>query len=141
MIRHFFWSGEKNTMRKLVTALLATGALLIFGCGTTQTYDGPKKAVQEVAVLKTNVGEIALDTAWVGRLDGKEIVLAYSELEVLPGLRSIQVNVKRGFLTRSKAFSFEARAGRSYRVRGEFGSGYAWIEDESTGEIVAGEKP
>jgi hypothetical protein len=128
-------------MRNLISALLATGALLVLGCGTTQTYDGPKRSAQEVAILKTNVGEIALDTVWAGRLEGKEIVLAYSELEVLPGLRLVQVNIKRGFITRSKTVSFEARAGRNYRVRGEFGSGSAWIEDESTGKIVGGEKP
>ena len=129
--------------RKMLSALLATGALLVFGCGTTQTYDGPRKAAREVAVLKTNVGEISLATAWVGQVDGKEIVPAYPELEVLPESRSIRINFKRGFIARAETVSLEAKAGRTYRARGELKSGklYAWIEDECTGEKVAGEKP
>jgi hypothetical protein len=61
----------------------------------------------------------------------------------MPGRRSLRINFKRGFIARSETVSLDARAGRTYRVKGMLGSGklYAWIEDESTGEAVAGEKP
>ena len=131
------------TLRKILIAVLTTAALLVSGCGTVQTYDGPKRAAHEVAVLKTNVGELTLDTTWIGQIDGKEFVLAYSEVEIMPGRRSLRVNFKRGFIARSATVSLDARAGRTYRLKGVLGSGklYAWIEDESTGETVAGEKP
>ena len=124
-------------MRTLAFALL----LLAAGCGTTQTYEGPKKSAQEVAIVETNVGELTLDTTWVTAVDGKDLHLAYPKIEVLPGLRSLRVNIKRGFLTRGKTMSFEAIAGRTYRLIGEFRSGSAWIEDKSSGQVVAGEKP
>ena len=128
-------------MRKFSIACLAILAAQLVGCGTVQTYEGPKKATHEVALVKTNIGQAALDAVWVGRLDGKELVLAYSELELAPGSHATQILIKRGFLTRSKAISFDAKAGHTYRVSGEFNSGTAWLVDEGTGELVAGEKP
>lgn len=127
-------------MRALGFALLL---LLAAGCGTTQIYDGPKKPLHEVAVLRTNAGEIAFVTTWIGQIDGKELVAAYSEFEVLPGRHSLRVLLKAGILGASRNFSIDAKAGHTYRVKGIFSrsSAYAWIEDESTGEIVAGEKP
>lgn len=127
-------------MRKLVFALL----LLAAGCGTlVQTYEGPKRPTSEVAVLKTNVGELSFTTAWIDLVDGRDLVIAYSELEVLPGRRTVRVAIKAGFLGGSRTLSFDAVAGRSYRVRGLLarGGAHAWLEDERTGELVAGEKP
>lgn len=127
-------------MRKLAFALL----LLAAGCGgTTQTYLGAKKPAHEVAVLKTNVGELTFTTAWIDVVDGKDLIVAYSELEVLPGRRSVRVAIKAGIIGGNRTLSFDAIAGRAYRVRGLLarGGSYAWLEDESTGQIVAGEKP
>jgi len=128
-------------VRKVFWACLALVAMLVQGCGTMQAYEGPRKPANEIAVIKTNVGELALDTAWVGKLDGRSLVLAYAELEVAPGSHSAQILIKRGFLTRSESFSFDAKAGHTYRVKGDFHLGKAWVTDERTGELVAGEKP
>jgi len=128
-------------LRKLTIACLAIAAMLVQGCGTMQAYEGPRKAAHEVAVLRTNIGEPALDAVWVGRLDGRRLDLAYAELEVAPGLHSAQVLIKRGFVTRSDDLSFDAKAGHHYRVKGDFHRGRAWVLDERTGELVAGEKP
>ena len=128
-------------MRTLGFALLL---LLVAGCGgTTQTYVGPKKSAHEVAILKTTVGEISFDTAWIDLVDGKDLVLAYSEIEVMPGRRSVRIQLSGGMIKASRTVSFEAIAGRTYLVKGLIrrGGPYAWIEDGRTGEIVAGEKP
>ena len=139
----FLEEGKLIVSRKVLSVVLVTVALLVSGCGTVQTYDGPKRAAHEVSVLKTNVGELTLDTTWIGQIDGKELVLAYSVVEIMPGRRSLRVNFKRGFIARSETVPLDARAGRTYRLKGELSSGklYAWIEDESTGEVVAGVKP
>ena len=124
--------------------ILAAAALLVSACGgVIQTYEGPKRAAQEVAILKTNVGELTFDTAWIDLVDGKNLVIAYSEIAVLPGRRSVRIQLSSGMLKASGTVSFEARAGRTYRVKGFIrrGTPYAWIEDEATGETVAGEKP
>jgi hypothetical protein len=108
-----------------------------------QTYEGPKRSPQEVAILKTNVTELTLDTAWIDVVDGRNLVVAYSEIAVLPGRRSVRIQVSTGMFKASGTVSFEARAGRTYRVKGLIrrGTPFAWIEDDGTGETVAGEKP
>jgi len=124
--------------------MLAAGALLLSACGgMVQTYEGPKRAAHEIAILKTNVGELTFDTAWVDVVDGRNLVVAYSEIAVLPGRRSVRVQLSSGILKASGTVSFEAKAGRTYRVKGVIRRGvpHAWIEDEGTGETVAGEKP
>jgi len=128
-------------MRMLFIACLAIAAMLVEGCGTMQAYDGPKKPASEIAVIKTNIGELALDAVWVGQLDGKRLDLAYAELEIAPGPHQAQILIKRGFVTRGIPASFDAKAGHTYRIKGDFHLGKTWVLDEGTGELVAGERP
>jgi hypothetical protein len=124
--------------------LAASGALLVAGCGgLIQTYEGPRKPVHDVAIIKTNVGELTFDTVWIDLVDGKNLVRAYSEIEVLPDRHSVRVQLSSGFIKASGIVAFEANAGRTYHAMGTIlrSGPRAWIEDNSTGEIVAGEKP
>src|SRR5215510_4005174 len=134
-----------SAVRKLLRVLLAaSGALLVAGCGgLIQTYEGPGKPAQDVAILKTNVGELTFDTVWIDLVDGKNLVRAYSEIAVLPGQHSVRIQLSSGVLRASRIVSFEASAGRTYHVKGAIlrSGTRAWIEDNSNGEIAGGEKP
>jgi hypothetical protein len=128
--------------RKIVCVVAATISLLTSGCGgMTQTYEGPKKAAGDVAILRTNVGELTFQTAWIDRVDDKNLVRAYSEIELLPGPHSVRIQLSSGFLRASRTVAFEAKGGHTYRVKGLMGRAgtSAWLEDAATGEIVAGE--
>lgn len=123
---------------------LSTAALLISGCGgVVQTYEGSRRDAQEVAILKTNVGALSFDTVWVDVVDGKNLVRAYSELQLSPGRHGLRVQLSSGILRTTRLITFDAEAGRIYRVQGVMArSGtYAWIEDDMSKEFVAGEKP
>ena len=134
-----------SAVRNLLCVLLAAGgALLVAGCGgMIQTYDGPRKPAHDVAILKTNVGELTFDTVWIDLVDGKNLVRAYSEIEVLPGRHSVRIQLSSGIIRVSRLVSFEANAGRTYLVKGIIlrSGSRAWIEDNSNGEIAGGEKP
>ena len=133
-----------SPLRKISNAFSLSGALLLGGCGgVVQTYDGPKRNANEMAILKTGVGELTFHTVWVDRVDEATLVRAYSEVEVAPGRHSLRVQLSGGIVKASTNISFEARAGRVYRLQGTIGRGgaIAWIEDERTGEIVAGDRP
>jgi len=133
-----------KTVRKRLRALLAVSAMLVSACGgVMQVYEGPKKPSNEVAILRTNVGELTFDTAWVDLVDGRNLIRAYSEVEILPGRHSLRIQLSSGILKASRTVSFEAQAGRAYRVRGSLRSGgtYAWIEDDRTREAIAGAQP
>ena len=133
-----------NHARKMRCALVLTSALLVSGCGgMVQTYEGPKRPAREVAVLKTNVGQLTFDTVWVDVVDDNKLIRAYSELEISPGRHSLRVQLTSGFLKASRIMAFEARAGHAYRVKGVIGvkGTLAWIEDDLSGELVAGEAP
>jgi hypothetical protein len=129
--------------RKVLHAFALLSALLVSGCGgIVQTYEGPKKSSHEIAILKTNVGELTFDTAWVDQVDDKTLVRAYTELEVAPGRHSLRVQLSSGIIKANTSISFEAKAGRTYRVKGIIrrNGPIAWIEDDRTGEVIAGEK-
>ena len=118
--------------------------MLLWGCGgTVQTYEGSKKAAHEVAILRTNVGELTMTTTWVTRVDGRELVVAYSEIELLPGRRTLAINLTGGVLRTTATVSLDAKAGGIYRLHGtvQRGNFLVWIVDQGTGEVVAGQQP
>ena len=128
----------------LPMVLLMSVALSLSSCGgTVQTYEGSKKAAHEVAILRTNVGELTLTTTWVPRVDGKELVVAYTDIELLPGRRTLGIALTGGLLRAAATLSLDAKAGRIYRLHGmvqrlDF---IVWIVDQGTGEVVAGQQP
>ena len=118
-------------LRLLTAALLCAS---IAGCGgIVRAYDGPPRRSQEVAILKTNVGELTFDTVWVDRVDERTLIRAYSELEVAPGPHILRVQLNRGMIKANTTIPIEAEAGHAYRVRGTLGrqGPIAWIEDEA----------
>jgi hypothetical protein len=128
--------------------LFLFGTMFLFaGCTTKQAYEGSKLPRESVAVIKPTTGPIDQTIiVKVDGVDGKKRVIAQEIFEVLPGEHTVVVRAISGFFpvefVRYKTLSFKARAGRVYRVEGKVRDGNAivWIEDETTNEVVAGEK-
>ena len=100
---------------RLLTALLL---MTLIGCGTKRLYDGPARAPEEVARLKTIGPRTGWPEAWgeVTRCERFELsaVLA-TELELLPGEQVCRVKCHVGDRqTDGRLVTFQARAGRSY---------------------------
>ena len=127
---------------------LLFGTLLLFsGCTTMQSYEGPKLAPENVALIKGSFGMINL--ASILEVDGKARGFTEETAEMLPGEHTIRVQVTSGFGAFSpqyignKKLSFRASAGHAYKADGTIKEGvtFAWIVDETTNEVVAGERP
>ena len=136
----------KTTLRISGFILLLSGTMFLFaGCATKQAYEGPKLPPESVAIIKpSNPGVI--DLAVILQVDGKKRGFFEEIAEVLPGEHTVLIQVSSGFppvtIYRTKALPFNAKAGHVYRVEGKVrgGRAIAWIEDETTNEVVAGEK-
>lgn len=117
------------------------------GCGTMQSYEGPKRAPDEIAVIKSNIYQSFTTTAYVGEIDGTDLSSVQDKAEVLPGEHAVKIYVTRGLggqqYISSKTLKLKAQAGHTYRVNGTIrdGDAYAWITDEKGGYIVSGEEP
>lgn len=132
---------------------LLFGTLLLFsGCTTMQSYEGPKLAPENVALIKGSFGMINL--ASILEVDGKVRGFTQESAEVLPGEHTIRVQVTHGSgvfgpqYSGNKKLSFRASAGHTYKVDGTIKKVdrfdraiFVWIVDEKTNEVVAGERP
>ena len=138
----------KMTLRLSSFVLFLFGTMFLFGgCTTKQAYEGSKLPRESVAVIKPTTG--AIDQTIIVQVDGvagKTRVIAEEIFEVLPGDHTVVIRAISGWFpvysTRERTLSFNARAGHVYRVEGKVRDGKAivWIEDETTNEVVAGER-
>jgi len=131
----------KMTRRISSFILFLFGTMFLFsGCATKQAYEGSKLPRESVAVIKDSFGVI--DGAGILQVDGKKRGFFDKIVEVLPGEHTLVVQVHSAGVARNKALTFNARAGHVYRVDGKVsrGNAIAWIEDETTNEVVAGER-
>ncbi len=132
--------------RNVLIIVSLAAVVLVTGCATMQTYEGPKLRRDEVAVIKSETLGTILDTAYIGEIDGKDIGFMQTKAEVLPGDHTVKVIVTTGLgyqqYIGNKTLYLSAEAGRTYKVHGKIrrGDTWAWITDEKTEEIVAGEK-
>lgn len=122
------------------------GTMFLFaGCATKQAYEGSKLPRESVAIIKPSTPGL-IDLAGILQVDGTKRGFFEEIAEVLPGEHTVLVQVSSGFFPvtfyRTKTLSFNARAGHVYRVEGKVrgGKAIAWIEDETTNEVVAGER-
>ncbi len=145
-------------------------ALLVSGCGTMKAYEGPELPKSEIAVLhridshgKTLVLLLVVPLPGVkhqtvvAEIDGKNVNLA-ARYHILPGNHTVSVSYTRfpdvglcvGLAcfpvldeTHDLSINFVAEAGHEYRIpaerRGE--RNWIWVEDVTSGKVVAGEKP
>ena len=139
----------KITLRSSSFILFLLGTMLLFaGCATKQAYEGSKLPRESVATIKPTAGII--DAAWILQVDGKERGFFEEIVEVLPGEHTIKIQVTSGFggifspqFVGNKTLSFRASAGHTYKADGTIKKGdtFAWIVDDTTNEVVAGERP
>lgn len=139
--------------------------LLLFGCATGSTYqmhEGGPRPDAEVAIIKPWVdkdyGSLSMLNAWPASIDGKTTEPyrgALPAYRVLPGEHTIVIGFNYSGIGKElggedpEAMSFTAKAGHVYLTKASAEVtadntaakvGF-WIEDESSGEVVAGTRP
>lgn len=130
-------------------------ALLVLGlaaCASTESYSyklypGPERPVEELATVElAGVDFVVIDGLQVNRAD-------YARALLLPGKHRVAINKTFGFsvmVEPSMMGSFESSlevplaAGKVYRIKGDRTHGhdyriYLWVEEEDSGEVVAGQ--
>ena len=125
------------------------GTFLLFaGCTTMQSYEGAKLPPEDVAIIKESFSVI--NRASILEVDGKARSFFEESSEILPGEHTVKIQVISGFGSfigpqhiGNRTLSFQASAGHTYKVDGKIKKGdtFAWIVDETTNEVVAGESP
>ncbi len=135
---------------KLYVFLIALTAIALSSCATVRTYSGDPRPKNEIAILKGAWNEYFFTsvTGHVKSVDGQDIKSA-DTVEVLPGEHQVSVYLRKrsfgGIFLRGKPvrFTLMAKPGHVYLVDGNWnwGNNQLWIEDTTTGEIVAGKRP
>ncbi len=148
--------------RKLTVISLT---LLLFACATGSTYqlhEGGPRPDAEVAIIKPwldkDYASLSMLNAWPASIDGKTTEpyrRALPSYRVLPGEHTLVIGFNYSGMGKElgsedpEAMSFTAKAGHVYltKASAEVTAGNAavkvgfWIEDESSGEVVAGTRP
>lgn len=101
----------KNTIG---TALLMTAILAGVGCATYQAYSGKRRPRGEVALLSASAANLIVDGELIDTEDVRWI-------ELLPGQHLLEwVYTHSNNFSEKKALSFDAEAGRRYRLGQRF---------------------
>lgn len=129
-------------------------AFFITSCGITnhyvyKLYPGPIQPDSEVSTLLfgTGVSEVTIDGMKVNRSDYREIKLQPGE-HVVQWSATFLVSVlidADGYAQDETTNTVQLKAGHTYTLHKDRTTGhgyemYLWMTDETTGEIVAGEK-
>ena len=133
-------------------------AVAVSGCGTMKAYSGPELPPEEIAVIKPErmLGQRVTITS----VDGKEADFGINSFAVKPGRHEVAVNtvacstipiyVSGSFIyipacksSASTTLLMYADAAQTYVVKGKlkYGGDLYWIVNETTGQIVAGDRP
>jgi len=108
--------------------LIALLALALAGCATYQSYEGPRRPRDEVAVVHGDAKLRAeMPVAVVIRsVDGRPVDIKYSSVALAPGKHELvvdcQVDGAMGSTTRHR-LEVEVGGGESYRLRAEMSPG------------------
>ncbi len=138
---------------QIKVALIICLLLAIVGCvpTTVKMYEGPALPPEETATIKGSwhYNVVSNTSIIILKADGKFAHITTDPIEVLPGEHEITVRIEHGNLATgwgwmtlpSQTLSFQAEAGRVYRVDGSFFKGHIWVVDETTGVEVAAHRP
>lgn len=145
-------SGHTQSIRSAKRVRPAVALLLLLlafslppGCGTVKVYEGPDLPKAEIAVLKTPI--ITLNgPPRIVNIDGRIFSGFDKTFELYPGRHTVSLRAGAGCGSFEPAYvEFTAKGGHVYQlhtnVDGLEGRVWAWIVDNSSGEIVGGKKP
>ena len=157
------------TARRGLLPLVVLFALLLSGCGTIKVYEGPELTKSEISVIDSRhshgwmvafAGVLPIPLSMrhstiVLIVDGHDGVGVYP-YHVLPGQHTATVYYTgtapvdlcgtTGCIFQYEAIltiNFTTEAGHEYRIPAERRDerDWIWVEDVTTGKVVAGEKP
>lgn len=146
-------------VRVAYVVMFALVAGVLAGCGSGRAEGRLTKRGETISVLRAQ-GDALRYRVRILELDGQLILAERLEgVEIFPGRHRVRVriegwqNVKPAekelddfpdpSQAREVTLSFQAEGGRTYTVRGVLGEdrAWAWVRDERTREVVAGERP
>ena len=139
--------GRINKKRCFCVILIILIITIFYGCGTIQVYTGDRLPEEKVSIIKQN-GTRPYYIA-IKEIDGKSVDSVFKNFEVLPGVRTLRINVMGSFpdfYNRKEdidTISFVAEAGHVYRVDGwldERGNAVTRVIDEETNTPVTLER-
>ena len=146
-------------------------AVLVSGCAMKayEGPERPKSEIAELrqvhqqgVVLKVPFGPglLTKHVATIIEIDGKSVTFIWTKwatIHILPGQHSVRVFYLRfpdvalcgdggciaNYTTGDLSIDFTAEAGHEYRIPAERRDerNWIWVEDKTTGKVVAGEKP
>ena len=157
------------TGRQGLLPLVVVLALVMSGCGTIKAYDGPELPQSEISVLDSRHSHGWMLAFWgilpiplsvrhdtnVLEVDGHKSKGVYP-YHLRPGQHTAKVRYtgnapvnlcgQFGCIFTQEAvltISFTTEAGHEYRILAERRDerNWIWVEDKTTGKVVAGEKP
>jgi len=147
--------GESDNGAQRVALLLFLSILVsaaVSGCAsirTFQAYEGETLPKSKIAILRETKKFYAISfcKSDLETIDGKDVNSA-GLVEMLPGPHKVTFRLEYitwGSEYRQGSFEFQAKAGHVYKLDVAKCTGIpplqAWIEDKTTGKVVAGTKP
>lgn len=131
----------RNPFRIVVISM---AFVVLSACGTTQSYEGPKRSNTETSVLKPGISTIggflpSIFGISIEYIDHKDIRnLTDNKVELIPGEHIVVVNWKG---KDEQRLSFVSHAGHDYTVRRSDGWAECdirwWIVDDEADQVVA----
>jgi len=139
--------------RVLLSLLIVVLVIVaVSGCAsirTYQAYEGETLPPSKIAILRDTKKFylISFCKSELETIDGKDVNSA-GLVEMLPGPHKVSFKLEYvtwGSESRQGSFEFQAEAGHVYKLDVAKCTGIpplqAWIEDKTTGKVVAGTKP
>jgi len=142
--------GAQRMALLLFLSVLVSAA--VSGCVSTKTYQaykGETLPTSKIAILRetTHFYIVSICSTNLKTIDGIDVNGARM-VELLPGLHKVSFLLEfesYGDNSRRGSFEFQAKAGHVYKLDVAKCTGIpplqAWIEDKTTGTVVAGTKP
>lgn len=146
--RNVLYSGNANS----VVLGISIVSLAMGGCATMYEVEpGPGK--EPASIEGSYWGSLRYDRALIKAIDEKEFGFRpVASASILPGHHAVTAHCFHGWSHLASAYGhdetleFVAVPGRKYQVKCKYDNGisgtqWTWIEDRTTGEVVAGNRP
>ena len=132
--------------------LVLIWVLLVTGCTTMTTYDGPKRSKDQIAILDArqvlSFWSVGGNSIEIESIDNKSTGTFTENIELLPGLHTVQFvynvcSVASYFSCIDRKYrgslQFRAEAGHVYKIDEKIQNNVVryWIKDADTADIVA----